>query len=188
MDVKLSMSTITSLSDFFQQSGFQFRIFDMGRRICAIDSDDFRAIENTQLAYPYPMQRQAWIGLLGWPTNDNEKHFIWFLRLPLDETGHIAFAARDDLLRRLVKMADQGLNGSDEEDMQASMGDNPFGYKPTDDRMAVFHAKAHKLLGLAPSQYYEHARDYFAGKVDIEQWSFVGLQGDCRCSGTSGRG
>lgn len=177
MDVNPTMTTITSLTEFFLQSGFQFRIFDMGRRIAPIAADDFSAIEDARLAYPYPLQRQAWIGLLGWPEDNSEKHFIWFLRLPLDESGHIAYAARDDLLRRLIKMADQGLNGADEAALQASMDDNPFGYKPTDERMAVFHAKARKLLGLPPSQYYTQARDYFAAKLGLDQWSQLGLQG-----------
>lgn len=177
MGDNLSMNRITSLSAFFQQSGFQFRIFDMGRRISAIENKEFRAIEQADLAYPYPMQRQAWIGLLVWPVDDNEKHFVWFLRLPLDETGHISYAARDDLLRRLVKMAEQGLNGGDEMALQASMDDNPFGFKPNDERMATFHAKVRKLLGLTPSKYYEQAHDYFAGKLKLDQWSVVGLQG-----------
>lgn len=177
MDVNPAMTTITSLTDFFAQSGFQFRIFDMGRRITAIAADDFQAMENTQQPYPYPLQRQAWISLLGWQGDNSEKHFIWFLRLPLDEAGHIAYAARDDLLRRLVKIADQGLNGADEAALQSSMDDNPFGYKPADERMAVFHAKARKLLGLPASQYYAPARDYFAGQVALDQWNQLGLQG-----------
>jgi len=177
VDVNLSMSTITSLTEFFEQSGFQFRIFDMGRRITPIDIDTFSAIENSQQPYPYPLQQQAWIGLLGWPEDNNEKHFIWFLRLPLDEMGSVAFAARDDLLRRLVKMAEQGLNGADEAALQTSMDDNPFGFKPTDERMSIFHAKAGKLLGLPASQYYAQARDYFTGQLNIDQWSQLGLQG-----------
>lgn len=177
MDVNLSMTTITSLSEFFQSSGFQFRVFDMGRHIRTIAAEDFLAIEQAEQAYPYPMQRQAWIGLLGWPEDDTKKHFVWFLRLPLDETGQLSYVVRDDLLRRLVKMAEQGLNGNDDLALQTSMDDNPFGYKPTDERMAIFHAKARKLLGLTPSKYYQHAHDYFAGQLDIDQWSFVGLQG-----------
>jgi len=43
--------------------------------------------------------------------------------------------------------------------------------------MAVFHAKARKLLGLPPSQYYAAARDYFAGELGLEQWTELGLQG-----------
>ena len=43
--------------------------------------------------------------------------------------------------------------------------------------MAVFHAKISKQTNDPASQFYTHARDYFAGKHGYEQWNFVGLQG-----------
>jgi len=54
---------------------------------------------------------------------------------------------------------------------------NPYGYKPKQEQLASFHAKAAKTLGQPASSYYEHARDYFAGKPGFDQWAFVGFQG-----------
>ena len=107
------MTTITSLLQFFEQSGIRCRIFDMGRRVVTLSKQQFNDFEQGRAAYPYPLQQQAWLGLLCWPGDETERHFIWFLRLPLDETGHVAYAARDDLLSRLAQMAEAGLSGDD---------------------------------------------------------------------------
>ncbi|MBD3670124.1 MAG: DUF3549 family protein [Gammaproteobacteria bacterium] len=171
------MSTITSLLDFFEQSNIRCRIFDMGRRVVPLGKQAFGQFEQGKATYPYPLQNQAWLGLLCWPGDDTARHFIWFLRLPLDETGHVSYAARDDLLSRLAQMAESGLSGDDSEEVQQPLEENPYGFKPTEDRMAVFHAKALKALGLPPSKFYEHARDYFDGKTGFDQWAFVGMQG-----------
>lgn len=170
------MNTITSLLQFFKQSGIQCRFYEMGRRVLELDEQTFDDFEQCRKPYPFPLQHQAWLGLLCWPGDDTGRHFIWFLRLPLDETGLLAYAARDDLLHRLAQMAEAGLNG----DAQASdqpLEDNPYGYKPTEERMAVFHAKALAGLDLPPSKYYAGARDYFWGEIGYDQWAFLGLQG-----------
>jgi len=170
-------TTITSLLSFFQQSDIRCRIFDMGRRVVALSKQQFDDFEQGRCPYPYPLQQQAWLGLLCWPGDDTARHFIWFLRLPLDENGHVAYAARDDLLSRLAQMAEAGLSGDDRPEVQKPLEDNPYGFKPTEDRMAVFHAKALASLSLPPSKFYAHARDYFTGQAGFDQWAFVGLQG-----------
>lgn len=170
-------TTITSLLQFFEQSNIRCRIFDMGRRVVALSKQQFDDFEQGRKPYPYPLQQQAWLGMLCWPGDDTARHFIWFLRLPLDETGHVSYAARDDLLSRLAQMAEAGLSGDDKPEVQKPLEENPYGFKPNEDRMAVFHAKALASLSLPPSKFYEHARDYFAGKAGFDQWAFVGLQG-----------
>jgi len=170
-------TTITSLLSFFEQSNIRCRIFDMGRRVVALSKQQFNDFEQGRKPYPYPLQQQAWLGLLCWPGDDTTRHFIWFLRLPLDETGHVSYVARDDLLSRLAQMAEAGLSGDERPEIQQPLEDNPYGFKPNDERMAVFHAKALASLSLPASKFYEHARDYFVGKTGFDQWAFVGLQG-----------
>ncbi|MBD3610081.1 MAG: DUF3549 family protein [Gammaproteobacteria bacterium] len=170
-------SQITSLVEFFEQTGIKFRIFDMGRRVSSISKQQFFAFEQGKQPYPMPLQLQAWIGILGWPGEDTSKHFIWFLKMPLDESGNINYAARDDLLHRLVQIAEAGLQGDSGPDAQQSMEDNPYGFKPNDDRMAVFHAKALKSLAQPASQFYRHTQRYFSGQEGWDQWSSVGMQG-----------
>lgn len=176
------MSAFSTIGEFLEQTGTRFRVFDMGRRVEKIPREDFARFEAGQTPYPYPLQQHAWLGLLGWNPEEPEERVIWFLKFALDETGKLSLAARDDFLRRVVAAAEDQARAR-EEGKEASeapadaLEDNPHGFKPKEDRMAVFHAKALKSLGLPPSRFFEHARDYFAGKPGWDQWAFVGLQG-----------
>ncbi len=161
------MSEINGITDFLDQAGTQFSVFDMGRRIEEIPRDVFQAFEQGELAYPLPLQQQAWLGFVVWNEKENDELVIWFLRFPLDATGKLTAGIRDDFVLRLINRE------------QAEQNDesNPYGFKPKQEHMACFHAKAAKLLGKPASSYYEHARDYFAGKPGYDQWAFVGFQG-----------
>lgn len=161
------MSEINGITDFLDQAGTQFSVFDMGRRIEEIPRDVFQAFEQGELAYPLPLQQQAWLGFVVWNEKENDELVIWFLRFPLDATGKLTSGIRDDFVLRLINRE------------QAEQDDesNPYGFKPKQEHMACFHAKAAKLLGKPASSYYEHARDYFAGKPGYDQWAFVGFQG-----------
>jgi hypothetical protein len=161
------MSEISGITDFLDQAGTKFSVFDMGRRIEEIPRDDFLAFEQGEIAYPLPLQQQAWLGFVVWNEKENDELVVWFLRFPLDATGKLTAGIRDDFVLRLINR-DQA-----EQDDES----NPYGFKPKQEHMACFHAKAAKLLGKPASSYYEHARDYFAGKPGYDQWAFVGFQG-----------
>lgn len=140
------------------------------------------AFEHAQTAYPYPFLRTAWFGILIQSPRNNTSNFYsnlnnnaaWFIKLPLDEQGLLLQSARDDFLHRLVDALTKTPDGDFK---QQSLDNNPHGFKPKDDKMAVFHAKASRQLQEPPSQYYAHAREYFSGKTGFDQWNFVGLQG-----------
>ncbi len=170
------MNQIKTIGQFFEQSNTQFRTFDMGRRICKIPSAQFQQFEECTLAYPKPSQRQAWLGILGWENENKNNHFIWFLKLPLDEKACMVPAGRDDFLHRLLKTVDAKFSDP-QQGAQNAMDDNPYGFTPNQERMACFHAKTLKVLGQPPSQYYQRAQSYFAGDLGYEQWSQLGLQG-----------
>lgn len=156
----------------------------MGRRVTEIPLDTIRRFELTQEAYPQPFLRSAWLGILfNYPEKefnasgvqtDQDTHNIWFIKLPLDEQGLLQQAARDDFLHRMLEtMAEAAGNNP----QQQTIDDNPHGFTPREDKMAVFHAKISRQLGEPPSQFYTHARDYFSGNAGFDQWNFVGLQG-----------
>jgi hypothetical protein len=168
-----------TLCDFLEQGGAQLSIFDMGRRVVEIPLDIMRRFESAVTPYPQPFLQSAWLGILfQYPHANANSHNIWFVKLPLDEQGLLQQAARDDFLRHVIKQLDESLNKtSDEESLQQIPEDNPHGFTPKEDRMAMFHAKISKQTAETPSQFYAHAQDYFAGKPGYEQWNFVGLQG-----------
>ena len=185
------MNTSLTICDFLEQGGAQVSFFDMGRRVIEIPLDVMRRFEATEAPYPLPFLQSAWLGILfQYPqanapqTNTSDQnetstvnpHNIWFVKLALDEQGLLQQAARDDFLRHILKTLDETLTNK-EQSQQPVPDDNPHGFTPREDRMAMFHAKISKLTGEAPSQYYAHAMDYFAGTAGYEQWNFVGLQG-----------
>lgn len=165
------MHTVLTLGDFLHQTGATAHFFDLGRRVVEIPPATLAAFEQAEIPYPLPFLRAAWLGVLfrhkeGQP--GEEAPTIWFLRFPLDEQGKLIQAARDGFLSRLLETAGAA---------NATLDDNPLGFTPRPERMAVFHAKAAKQLGQAPSQFYAHAVEYFRGTLGFEQWNFVGLQG-----------
>ncbi len=144
-----------------------------------IPRDVFVKFELTQEVYPQPLQQQAWLGILFSAESSRQTEpSIWFIRFPLDEQAKLMFSARDEFLHRLIESVDVNLKTSDNnEKMQAALQDNPYTFRPKPERMANFHAKATLLLNQPPSRYYEHALDYFSGKLGWEQWSFLAYQG-----------
>jgi len=159
------MATITGITDFLNQAGTQFKVFDMGRRIQPLDPDVFLAFEQGEQPYPYPLQQQAWLGIMV-SGNKTDDLVIWFLRFPLDATGKLTAGVRDDFVARLISKDDK-----------KSDDDTPYGFKPKQEHMASFHAKAAKLLAQPGSRFYTHAQNYFSGKTGFDQWAFVGFQG-----------
>ncbi|VAW67489.1 hypothetical protein MNBD_GAMMA08-1355 [hydrothermal vent metagenome] len=163
------MTQVNGISDFLNQAGTQFKVFDMGRRIEEINQTDFLRFEQGESPYPLPLQQQAWLGFLVWTEDKKSELVIWFLRFPLDAAGKLTSGIRDDFVSRLLNKDDGEAPQQDES--------NPYGFKPKQEHMASFHAKAAKQLKQPASSYYEHTKDYFAGKLGYDQWSFVGFQG-----------
>ncbi|MDT8385271.1 MAG: DUF3549 family protein [Gammaproteobacteria bacterium] len=187
-----------TLCEFLSQTGAQIQFYDIGRRVVEITHDDMLAIEHQQRPYPQPFLRHAWLGVLFHYDDDNndaeakpasDSHQIWFLKFPLDEQGLLSQDARNDFLRRIIETLAEQTLAQHNARLAATAGDsakptapdmpedNPHGFTPRDDRMASFHAKIARKLGLGSSQYYSHAADYFTGRTGFEQWNFVGLQG-----------
>lgn len=172
-------ATVTSLADILGGSGAtRLRLFDMGRRIVKIRLDDFFRFEKSQMPYPAPLNRQAWLALLLPQPKRGSEPSVWFLRFPLDEQARLNLAARDDFMYRLVEQigADR-ITAQSGESLSSALHDNPYGFKPRDDRLAIFHARVSRLLHKPASRHYDHARAYFRGELGWEQWSFVGYQG-----------
>jgi hypothetical protein len=172
------VEAISTITEFLQTSGARLRFFDMGRRVAQISREQFLQFEKTSIPYPYPLQRQAWFALLFQDKSSQAEPLIWFLRLPLDEQGKLLQAARDDFMHRLIERIGARIQGDNEgQQLESALQDNPYSFKPNDDRMAVFHARISRLLNNPPSRFYAHARHYFSGEPGWDQWSFVGYQG-----------
>ncbi|MDO6707792.1 DUF3549 family protein [Photobacterium sp. 1_MG-2023] len=164
--------TLTQLLD---NAGCQYRIFDLGRRVCEIDRDTFKAVEDNRQPYPWPLQQHAHLSISFWQAGNPP--WIWFLKLPLDERGLLKQAAVGDFIKYVIEAMGATLNAVPTEEEQQKLAANPYTFKPKDDKMAIFHAHLRHQLALPASQYYEHAQLYLSGQLAWDQWQGVGLQG-----------
>ena len=84
-------------------------------------------------------------------------------------------------LARLLEnlMNNQGIMSTEEnpDGFRDALKDNPFSFKPEQEKMAAFHAKATLTTRQPASSYYEHAQAYFTGQASLESWDGLGFQG-----------
>ncbi|MGY8870450.1 MAG: DUF3549 family protein [Pseudomonadales bacterium] len=171
------MSQFNSISDLLRNSGAQFRIFDMGRRISKISSDQFEKLEQGMIPYPSPYLHHAWLALMLWNTKDKQQNVVWFLKFPLDEQGFLVQAVRDDFLNRLMQNISQMLQKENLEQTNDALKDNPFSFTPEQEKMAMFHAQSAVIINQPPSQFYNDTKTYFSGDLGWDNWSSIGYQG-----------
>jgi len=173
MESAMSDQQIT-LTALFKQAGTAMRIYDLGRRIKAFSADEFERIETQATPYPTPYLQHAWIALLLWNPKSADENAVWFLKLPLDEQGFLLSAARDDIVNRLLQNVQSSIDGVPTED---SLKENPFAFKPSDEKMALFHAKAALDNQQSASAYYEPVQQ-FMSQPDLETgWENLSIQG-----------
>lgn len=163
-----------TLMQVLREAGAAVRVFDMGRRVSKLTSDEFERIEEARTPYPTPFLHHAWLGILIWHPKQPAQNAIWFLKLPLDEQGYLVQAARDDLVSRLLLNAVNSQQGALEED---ALKDNPYSFKPEQEKMAIFHARAALATGAPASAYYEAAQQYINGSMPLDRWADLALQG-----------
>ncbi|GHA59675.1 DUF3549 family protein [Photobacterium aphoticum] len=169
------METFHTLTQLLDNAGCQYQIYDLGRRVNAIDIDQFKAVEDNRQPYPWPLQQHANLSIAFWQAD--QAPWIWFLRLPLDERGLLKQAAVGGFIQYVIEAMGATLNRTPTEAEQEKLAANPFTFKPNDDKMAMFHAQLRQQLHLPASHYYEHAQHYLTGTLGWEQWQGVGLQG-----------
>lgn len=169
------MQSIHTLSELLNNSGCQYQVFDLGRRIQSIDNTQFAQVEKGTQPYPFPLQRKAHLAIAYW--NESQQPWIWFLKFSLDERGLLAQADIGQFLKYVIEAMGTRLNQELSEEQQQKLANNPYTFKPSDDKMAVFHSQIRARLNLSCSQYYEHAQHYFDGGLGWDNWQTVGLQG-----------
>ncbi|TOJ22072.1 DUF3549 family protein [Vibrio parahaemolyticus] len=169
------MENIQTLTQLLKNSHCEYQIFDLGRRIKTINSQLFVDVEKGLCPYPYPMQRKAHLAIAYW--NEQKQPWIWFLKFELDERGLLKQSDIGNFIKYVVEAMGTRLSEEMSEEQQQKLSNNPYTFKPSEDKMAVFHSQVRANLGLPTSQYYEHTQHYFTGGLGWENWQTVGLQG-----------
>ncbi|MED5510738.1 MAG: DUF3549 family protein, partial [Pseudomonadota bacterium] len=174
----MAENQITTLSEFLHHSGARYRVFDMGRRVIKLSPDQFVGFEWAQKPYPLPFQRSALFGVIFWHPDAADKHYVWFLKFPLDEQGLLLQSARDEFLVMLLeRVGECMLAAADGKQIEGALKDSPYTFSPREDKMAAFNAQATKSLALKPSSYYADAYAYFTGNRPMDSWNQLGMQG-----------
>ncbi|SON50330.1 DUF3549 family protein [Vibrio tapetis] len=169
------METIHTLTQLLENSGCQYNIYDLSRSVQPIAEDQFKRIEQAQQPYPYPIQRHAQIAIAYW--NTQKQPWIWFLKFELDERGLLKQSNIGNFIKYVLEAMGTRLGGEVSEEQQQKLANNPYTFKPSDDKMAVFHSQLRASLDMPTSQYYEHAQQYFQGNLGWDNWQTIGLQG-----------
>jgi hypothetical protein len=169
------MHTIHTLTQLVNQSHCQYLVFDLGRRINLIDTQEFAKVELGQQPYPYPIQRRAKFAIVYW--NETKQPWIWFLNFELDERGLLKTADVGQFIKYVLEAMGTRLTQNLTKQQQEKLANNPYTFKPTEEKMSVLHSLVRTKLDLSASQYYEHAQHYFKGGLGWNNWQTVGIQG-----------
>jgi hypothetical protein len=164
-------STINSISEFLHAAGTQFRIVDMGRGYRELSAQTFVDIEYQKQPVPFPRQQHMWFGCIFWQSG---QHFIWFIKLPLDERGLLNQAARNSFLEKVIQALGAQLQNTVQQNGQ--LGDNPFTFTPNQKQLADFHAFAKKILIQPASPYLAPCIDYIQSP-STKDWQTLPVQG-----------
>jgi hypothetical protein len=168
-------SQFSTLYHLLEASNTQFRVFDLGRRVQKINSSDFKAFEDTSEPYPYPLQQKAWFAIIFWDKTRSDEHYLWFLNFPLDEQGKLVQATRSHFIAMVIEiLGTQLTNNSAQQD---KLDNNPYTFKPDQNKLAALNARIKQDMNQPASVYYEHAQRYLQGNLGWQQWQSVGVQG-----------
>ncbi len=191
----MEINKLNSIHQFFTLIDCDYQCYDIGRNIHPLNKHELSEFEQTQHPCTTPFLQHTWLAILFWPANSDRRsnrssdqpppatHFVWFIKLPLDEQARLNLAARDDFLKRLYDALNQYLlaiknsNKHQLHTLEKAMKDNPYGFQPKPEQMANFHALAQKHLRLPPSHYYESVQSWFAGDNQFSHWEELGFQG-----------
>ncbi|WP_164084629.1 DUF3549 family protein [Alteromonas flava] len=180
-EVKLSKS-INSISEFLLHAGTDYRVFDMGRGIRTLDSQDFLDIENAQRPAPYPRQQHFWVGITYWNQQLSEQQYIWFLKLPLDEQGRVVDAARKHFLELIITALTKEKSDPQQTlDATSKVHDNPYIFTPNQQVLADFNALSRRASGLHKGKDFEPAKQYLNAPQVID-WETITVQGIADCA------
>jgi hypothetical protein len=175
------MNKIESLSDLFDMVGCDVSYYDLGRNITKITPQQAIQFDRKQQAYPFPFRQHAWLACLLTSKDTAKKDsanagVIWFVKLPLDEAGCLNLGTRDHFIKSIV---DKILHKGEAAGLSEALEDNPYVFKPDQERMASFHAILGKDLHKAPSHYFDDVVKHLSSDLNKQDdsWQTLGLQG-----------
>lgn len=167
-----------TLSDFLDASQCQFRVYELGRKVIKISNSVFKKIDANKVPYPYPIQKQAFFSIVFWQTKQqSSEHFIWFLKMPIDEQGFLKITAQTSFIKMVIEAMGDDLTGDMSKKLQERLASNPYVFKPNTEKLAVFNSKINTAFIRPASNFYPVAQQYFSGQIAWDEWQHLGFQG-----------
>jgi len=167
-----------TLSEFLSTAQCHLIIYELGRKITKISNTDFKDIESNKRPYPFPIQQQAFFSITFWQTQeDQNEHFIWFLKMPVDEQGFLEMIAQTHFIKTVIEAIGDNLSTHISDKLQQHLASSPYIFKPSIEKLAIFNSKINRDFMQAPSRFYRDAQHYFSGKASWDTWQLVGFQG-----------
>lgn len=170
------MDRIDTISELLLNSGTQFRIYDIGRKITKISKDDFTKVEQNQMPYPFPIQGHANFAAVFWQPQ-TKTPYIWFIKLPLDERGLLNQGARNHFIAIIIEALGKDLTTDPNEHQQELLNSNPYHFTPAEYKLAVLNSLVRKELKQPASIHFEHFQNYINGQIPWDDWQNIGVQG-----------
>lgn len=170
----MQSTSINSIIEFLDASKSQYKFIDMGRGFRELTPEHMNQIEYQRVPAPYPRQQHMWLGCVFWSPERSAQHYIWFIKLPLDERGLLNQAARNLFLEKVIEALGRQLENT--EKMQGQLGDNPYTFVPNQQQLADFNAKAKILLKNPPSHGFQAVSDYIHAP-NTQDWQLLSVQG-----------
>ncbi|AYA66493.1 DUF3549 family protein [Alteromonas sp. RKMC-009] len=166
-----SAQSIQTLSEFLLHAGTDFQLFDLGRGVHPLDTQQFLEMESGMRPCPRPRQQHAWFGIVFWSGKPVKHHYIWFLKFPVDERGLLVMAARNHFLQIIVDV----LGSSPENEKQDTLPDNPYSFVPVQSQMAQFNALTRNMLGLPAAPGTDKVAQYVKAPA-VSDWRELSVQ------------
>jgi hypothetical protein len=162
-----------TISEFLLNAGTEYFVIDVSRTRQIMDNQEFFECELNQQPFPRPRQGHAWLCVVFWNKQLNHEHYIWFIKLPVDEQSLLMPAARDQFLHIVVQAL-----GREMEQMQNQQGElpeNPFVFAPSQQLLADCNATIRKHLGVANRPELKKAIDYLKAP-SVQAWDNLAVQ------------
>lgn len=157
--------SISTISEFLLHAGTEYIVLDVSRGIRIVDNQRFFEYENCTHAFPHPRQTHAWLCIMFWNKKLNSEHYIWYVKLPVDENSLIVAAARDQFLQIVVDALGKSID--DEQRLKHGLPENPCVFTPSQQMRADCNAKFKKYLAD------NDVEDAFKPLDDSSTWTYL---------------
>lgn len=169
----IKTSSYGTLSEFLLQAGTEYFVIDVSRTRQIIDNQLVFDCELNKIPFPTPRQGHAWLCVVFWNKQINQEHYIWFLKLPVDEQSLLVQAARDQFLHIVVTALGKELEQM--ESQQAELPENPFVFTPNQQQLADCNATIRDYLKLPHRAEIKTAINYLKAP-SIQPWDSLAVQ------------